>query len=124
MGGSFRARGRARAIFSVIALYALLLQGFLVAMTPASASFGPGAAPICAQDTGDGSNHGPAIGHDSHGCCTAACSASPVPVPELAHHVLAWPLREASPAFWRACLPALSTGPPVHAASARGPPSA
>lgn len=124
MGARLRQKFRARAIFSVIALYGLLLQGFLVAMAPAATPLAAGMAPICATDGDHGTDRGGPAHHDSHGCCTAACTATPTLLPVLAEHDAAWPSREAALVLWSGAESILSTGPPVFAFSARGPPSA
>lgn len=124
MGAGLHRAGRARAILGVIALYGLLLQGFLLAMTPAAGPFAAGAAPICATDGDHGPDRGVPAAHDGHACCVAACAAGPPPLPALAGHEAAWPSREAAPVLWSASESVLSTGPPVSASSARGPPSA
>ena len=104
-----------RLIVAALALYALLLQPFLAAAMPAMASAG-----VICHAAPDGS--GAPAGHD-HPCCAAACAVSGVPAAGLLSETVSWPRRDARPFAWVAGGAPRATGPPTHAASARGPPA-
>ena len=108
-----------RAIIGVVALYALLLQAFLVAGTAKVAGSPLGL--LCAHES-DAPAGGIPAPHD-HACCTVAQEAASAVPPEAvtvaasvppACETLAW-----RPESW---IP--RTGPPVRAQGPRGPPLA
>lgn len=104
-----------RLIVAALALYALMLQPFLAAATPVLASAG-----VICHAAPDGS--GAPADHD-HPCCVAACAVSGVPAAALTSAAVSWPRRDARPFAWTAGGAPRATGPPTHAASARGPPA-
>ena len=111
-----------RAIMGVIALYGLLLQAFLTAATPVVLPDLTGA--ICAVQDGahSGPPDGPSLPHD-HQCCTAV-HAGGLPPPPAAGAAAIWRAPATTPVVWRSEAAVPKTGPPNHAHSARGPPSA
>ncbi len=112
-----------RAAIAVVALYGLFLQTFLSGMLPAAAAFGPDGVAICAPVDGARSGHPDSGKPRRHDCCIAACLGSAAVPPGPDSTVAAWPPREVVRVGWTAADTILPTGPPVHAASARGPPS-
>ncbi len=111
----------ARAIIGVIALYGLLLQGFLAAAMPAGMLDLAGV--ICAPHDGAGSNSPDKPLRHQHDCCTAA-QVGPIGPPPASPAALAWAFPVSQAVIWRAEASIPKTGPPTHAHSARGPPSA
>lgn len=110
-----------RAIIGVIALYALLLQPFLAAATPAMM---PDAAGIlCATHDGPAPS-GPAVpGRSDHQCCTAAFPGGPVP-PPAASAVVSRMQAIAVAVSWYPEAAIGRPGPTTHSHSPRGPPAA
>ncbi len=115
---------RMRAAVAVVALYGLLLQALLTSMASPPPAAGPGLSAICSPNGGDhASPDGQPTSHDRHGCCTAACAATIMATPAPSHGLVAWPRRDTTNVLWRTAHTILPTGPPVFAASARGPPT-
>ena len=120
--GRFRQGSLARRVaISAIALYALLLQGFLAASAPAAALDFPGGI-SCAID---GSNSGTPGGDPArhHGlCCILACAAVGGAYVASVSTLTFFVPRVAS-AFEFAPAPGLSARPPLkYYFTARGPP--
>lgn len=111
----------ARATIAVIALYAFVLQAFLVGMLPMAGAQAHGFAELCSPAGSDG---GAPAKHDAKGCCTAACAPLAIPLPTLDVSALAWPRRTTHIALVETALPPPARGPPIHAHSPRGPPAA
>lgn len=104
-----------RLIVAALALYALLLQPFIGSATPVMASTDV----ICHAAPDD-----PGVPADHrHPCCLAACTVSAVPSVGFISETVAWPPRVALRLVWTFEDAARATGPPTHAASARGPPA-
>ena len=112
---------KARAILGVIALYGLLLQGFLAAATPVPVTDLAGILCVTHDGAGSGSPDTP-VRHD-HQCCTAAPVGALGP-PPLSDAFSAWSLPPSTLVAWRPEASLFKTGPPTHSHSARGPPSA
>ncbi len=103
-----------RLIVAALALYALLLQPFVVAATPVVASAGV----TCHAASDD-----PGVPADPHHpCCAAACAVSALPSAIPISGAVSWPRRDAPRLAWGVEGAPHATGPPTHAASARGPP--
>lgn len=116
-----------RAIASVIALYALVLQAVLGGMTPARAN-APGGV-LCAglSDAGPaaGSDEGtPEKAHARADCCTAAHAPAGMGPPRPAALVVSWSARSVLPILWHAPQEARPRAPPGLIARPRGPPAA
>jgi hypothetical protein len=104
---------------AVVALYALLLQSFFTAATPAAPSNLAGI--LCSHEGADAPAGDMPIRHD-HQCCTAVHIGQLAPPPVVSHTVRldthAWVV------VWRPEAAIRKTGPPTHAHSPRGPPLA
>ena len=103
-----------RLVVAALALYALLLQPFVESAIPAFAAAGV----ICHA----GSDDPGAPADRGHPCCVAACAVSTLPSAALLSETVSWPRRDANPFAWTVVRGRHATGPPTHAASARGPP--
>lgn len=112
--------GCTRAILGVIALYALLLQSFLMAGTPRVLA-GP-IGLLCSHDAPDAPAGGIPVPHQ-HDCCTTAQGSAPLAPPVLAA-IVTWAPTASQSIVWRpeAWIP--RTGPSTNAQSPRGPPLA
>jgi hypothetical protein len=110
-----------RAIVGAIALYALLLQSFLLAATPTLAL---GDAGILCLDhaSGQPDSGGAPSGHEHH-CCLPGHVAPLVP-PLPAYQAVPWRAPEAALLGWRHEADQPRTGPPKRAHTPRGPPLA
>ncbi|OAS13853.1 hypothetical protein [Methylobacterium platani] len=112
---------RWRALAAVLSLYGLLLQVFLVGLSPAPVAAASG---FLCQGHHEGRREpagrdGPA---QAHACCPMACAdpfAPPVPAAGPA-----FPPRAATGLTWRGAAITASRGPAAGSASARGPPAA
>lgn len=109
-----------RAIIGVIALYALVLHAFLLALAPVMPA--QAGSEICAQhaeagtpDDGAGCRH--------HACCTQAQGVETGSPPEAAFAQLDWPA-VSTPAAWRPEAVTRARAPPDQGTSPRGPPAA
>jgi hypothetical protein len=112
-----------RAAVAVLALYALVLQSFLGAS--ASAGMSVGAAPLCLHADGSGPPlPGSPVRHPHANCCTAACATGSLARPPLAFVNAAPPARAPGRAAFTAPRTLPRSVSPLHARSARGPPSA
>lgn len=112
--------GHRRAIVGVVALYALLLQAFVAAATPAGAII---PAALCApvQDV-DQERPATPTRHDPQ-CCIALHLGNLALPPSAAFEPVVWG-RATAPAIVarpEAAIP--KTGPPAHAHRPRGPPT-
>jgi hypothetical protein len=119
--GRFRKGSIARRVaITAFALYALLLQGFLVASAPAAAfAFLGGIS--CAQD-GSGTSGGDPIHH--HGlCCILACAAAACAHVATASAVSVFPTRVASTIDFAPALGLATRAPRRYYFAARGPPT-
>ncbi|MFE1600331.1 hypothetical protein [Methylobacterium sp. ID0610] len=119
-----RRGSRLRALGAVLALYGLVLQAFLMGLSPVPAASAAGV--IC---TAHGPGHPSRGGRDAplpstaHACCAAACQGlAPPPLPQAA--ALARPLRVAVALTWRRGDAVPVRTPPPLSGSARGPPRA
>lgn len=121
MRGRLPLRVQSRAIISVVALYALLLQAFLAFAAPVL-SPDPTGGILCAEH-GSGTPTHDQSDAQCHACCMALHIGTIAPPPVLAAPVL-WPVPQISRVAWRPEADLPRTGPPVHAQSARGPPIA
>lgn len=111
-----------RTIIGVIALYALLLQAFLGFAAPVLAEAATGEI-LCVEHTGSAPADGKAT-TPCHPCCTVLQVGTLAPPPSANPVAVAWPSSPFARLVWRPEAARLTTGPPVFAASARGPPSA
>jgi hypothetical protein len=119
MRGRRPQRVRRRAIIGVIALYALLLQAFLGFAAPVLAQAAAGEV-LCAEHTG--SAPADKATAPCHPCCTLLQVGTLAP-PPLGAVAVVWRAAFA-PVVWRPAASIPTTGPPVFATSARGPPAA
>lgn len=88
-----------RAAISMIALYALLMQGFLVSAAQTETA-GPLGGITCAPGK-SGSNAPRGEDHRSHGvCCILACAASAAAFLEASNDATVSPARTASDVVW------------------------
>ncbi|MCI0601081.1 MAG: hypothetical protein L0Y50_14110 [Beijerinckiaceae bacterium] len=120
MGRFRQSSGSTRAAISVIALYALFLQGFLAAAVEASAFESAGGAICAAPDPGNQSPDG--NGHHHGLCCVLACAACGYAFLTLENGGFAVSEQLALPLIW---LPAASLAryqPFRTYLGARGPP--
>ena len=117
-GGEMR---RGRAAIAIAALYALVLQAFLLGMLPVPGAEAHGFAELCAplQDAS-----GKPAKHDAKGCCTVACAPLALPLPQQDAAFAAWPSRASVRVVFDVAAPPPARGPPIHAHSPRGPPQA
>lgn len=111
-------------MIAVIALYGLLIQGFLAGFVP-----GPSVAAadhtICLPDgSTTAPDGGSPVAHHGAACCTLACAPALPTLRTSSWSLSDGPRREAAPVVWTVAGTLVPTGPPVHAASARGPPLA
>lgn len=111
-----------RAIIGVIALYALLLQAFLGFAAPVLAQAATGEI-LCAEHPGSAPTDGKATA-PCHPCCTVLQVGTMAPPPAASTVAVTWPVTSFARLVWRPEAVRLTTGPPVYATSARGPPSA
>jgi hypothetical protein len=114
---------RRRAVIAVTALYALLLQAFLIAVYPA--------APLAATDRVICAEHGGGVPADDgslpcrqHPCCILAQVAQPLAEPASAPAKDLAPPRRTTVLAWRPAAPLGPRAPPDPAVSSRGPPTA
>lgn len=110
-----------RLAVGAVALYALLLQAFVLAAAPASA-FGPAMAAACSQD-GSYPEQPPGHGHSRHhDCCIMACAAGSCAHVAMASEAAVF-LPRSSRLFPFAPTPATAARRPLtFLSSARGPP--
>ena len=111
-----------RAIISVVALYALVLQAVLGGLGPLPSA--PVGAVICAEhdgSTGPG-DHGPACQH--HACCTMAQAVQLLHPLLWAFAAVAWAPARVTSAPWRDAGAVQARAPPDPSVSPRGPPTA
>ena len=107
----------ARAVIAVVALYALVLQGFLGGLMPMAGPGGIHCAPTEAAD------HPGKATHDHAQCCVAAhVLATALPGREPAA-LLAQPRPAAAPVAWAASAAFNPRAPPGAIAHPRGPPA-
>jgi hypothetical protein len=109
-----------RAIVAAIALYALLLQGFLGIATP---SLALGADGILCTDHGSATPDGKSGTRHEHQCCLPVQLGSLAPPPVVATEA-GWLLPAAEMLVFRPEADRLATGPPARAHQPRGPPLA
>lgn len=110
-----------RVVVSVIALYALLLQAFLLAPTAAYDSQGE---IICQQD-GSQSETPAGEHHHHHGlCCILACTACGIAYVAVAAGIVVFPLQAASRFNFAPPPAATKRTPAQFHLAARGPPQA
>lgn len=108
---------------AAVALYALLLQAFLVTLAP-TGTFDPlSTGVICAHDANGAPTNDLPLRH-AHDCCTAACLSVATPAPDPDASAIVWPERISAVIAWFDGASPAKTGPPSYASSARGPPSA
>jgi hypothetical protein len=124
--GSFRQGLIARRVaVSAFAVYALLLQAFLVAAAPASSFAFPGEVGVnCSIDgTGSGAPGGVPVRH--HGlCCILACAAAACAYVGTASAIAAFlPQRATSPILYALAQRVSPRAPLKHYFAARGPPA-
>ena len=110
-----------RAILSVVALYALLLQAFLGFAVPARAFAAPGAV-LCAEHPAGDPDHGPISIH-IHACCTLV-QAGNLALPISVSAAPASSIAPVVQVIWRPEAELPRTGPPPRPGTARGPPAA
>jgi len=110
-----------RAIMSVIALYALLIQAFLGFAAPARLLPGSGTV-LCAEHAA-GDPGVPAVPVHVHACCTLV-QAGALTLPDTPSTGVSLPAPAATQLVWRPEAEILRTGPPPRPGSARGPPAA
>ena len=113
---------RRRAVIAVTALYALLLQAFLVTLAPAAPLAGaPGV--ICAEHGGAPADDG--LPCQQHPCCILTQAAQPLTaVASAPVEGVAAPRRRATVLAWRPTAALGPRAPPDPAVSPRGPPTA
>lgn len=123
--GSFRQGLIARRVaISAFALYALLLQAFLVAAAPAASFAFPGEVGVTCniEGTGSGTPGGAPIRH--HGlCCILACAAAACAYVGTAAIAVFLPQRVASPILYALAQGVPARAPLKHYFAARGPPA-
>ncbi|MBE7246502.1 hypothetical protein ACLBX9_06965 [Methylobacterium sp. A49B] len=114
---------RRRAVIAVTALYALLLQAFLIAVYPA--------APLAGTDRVICAEHGGGVPADDgsppcrqHPCCILAQVAQPLAQPPSAPAEEPARPRRMTALPWRPTAPLGPRAPPDPAVSSRGPPTA
>ncbi|MGO9236739.1 MAG: hypothetical protein ACLP4V_22695 [Methylocella sp.] len=109
-----------RVAVSVIVLYALLLQGFLVAPAIAFGSLGE----ITCQQEGSrpetpaGEHHHPGL------CCILCAICGSVPVAASSSGIAVFPILKASRVIWHSTLGNIAQPPIKYRFYARGPPQA
>lgn len=112
---------KSRAIISMVALYALLLQSFLAFAAPVMLS-DPGGTVLCAEH-GPGTPVPDQADAQCHACCMAIDIGTIAP-PNILALSVPYPFPQVSRVAWRPEADLAKTGPPTHARSARGPPVA
>lgn len=108
-----------RVAIGVVALYALMLQPFMAAAAPFMVPDPFGV--VCAPDHNPEAPVGDPAAHAAHHCCIVAHIGGLAPPPERRAMPGEMP-RVVATIVWRAEAWIPRTGPPTHAASARGPP--
>ncbi|MGQ0446176.1 MAG: hypothetical protein ACT4O2_13880 [Beijerinckiaceae bacterium] len=121
--GRFRQGSIARrAAISALALYALLLQGFLAASAPAAAFAFPGGV-TCAQDgSGSGAPGSDPVHHHKGLCCILACAAAACAYVATASAVPVFSARAASTIDFPPVPGLAARAPHKYYFGARGPP--
>ncbi|MCI0598630.1 MAG: hypothetical protein L0Y50_10070 [Beijerinckiaceae bacterium] len=124
MGGVRKTSFTKRAAVAAVALYALLLQGFLAASAPAASLAFPGgisALDCTLEGAGSGAPGKDAVRH--HGlCCILACAAAACAYTGTASSALVFPAREGAKIDF-APVPGVTSRPPLkYFFAARGPP--
>ncbi|MEE7502545.1 hypothetical protein ACLBXO_13345 [Methylobacterium sp. C33D] len=109
-----------RAAIAVLALYALLLQGFLGGLMPLPT----GTDGLCAQHADGSALPGAPVPHDHGDCCTAAQATGPALPPRAAAIGVRWSVAANRHPAWPLAGSVGARAPPGTIASPRGPPSA
>jgi hypothetical protein len=120
MCGGLSQLERSRAIITLIALYALCLQVFLVGLAPVQPVSPSGV--ICAEHAETGAPADKSL-PCQHPCCTAAHAVRLLPVLTLAFAALIWPAGQAAPLVWRRETTNAPRAPPDQSVSPRGSPA-
>jgi len=121
--GRFRQSSVSRRVaISVIALYALLLQGFLVAATQAAAFDSFGDVTCSPAEPNSTSTGGEQQDHRHGLCCILACAASGCAYLATASGVAVFPERVATAIVWTSGSGFTSRSPQRFFFAARGPP--
>jgi hypothetical protein len=124
--GSFRQGLIARRVaVSAFAVYALLLQAFLVAAAPASSFAFPGEIGVNCSIEGTSSGTPGSVPVRHHGlCCILACAAVACAYAGTASAIVAFlPQRAASPILYALAQRVSPRAPLKHYFAARGPPA-
>ena len=112
---------RRRAVIAVTALYALLLQAFLITLTPAAPrADAPGV--LCAEHGGAPADDG--LPCQQHPCCILTLVAQPLAAVASVPAGAVAPPRRSAVLAWRPTTALGPRAPPDPAVSSRGPPTA